>query len=191
MRKSLLSLVAAAALAAAASSATAAPETYTVDPTHTYPRFSYSHFGLSTQQSLFKKASGTVVYDKAAKTGSVDVTIDIGSVESASPLTEHIKGEDFFDAAKYPTASFKSTRVVFEGDKPARIEGNLTLKGVTRPVTLSVTQFTNMEHPMMKGRDAIGANATTVVKRTDFNMGKYAPYVGDDVTITLAIEAIR
>jgi polyisoprenoid-binding protein YceI len=191
MRKSLLSFVATAVLAAAASSAMAAPETYTIDSTHTYPRFSYSHFGLSTQQSLFKKASGTIVFDKAEKSASVDVTIDIGSVDSASPLTDHIKGEDFFDAAKFPTATFKSTKVVFEGDKPAKIEGNLTLKGVTKPVTLTVTQFTNMEHPMMKGHDAIGANATTVVKRTDFNMGKYAPYVGDDVTITLSIEAIK
>ena len=190
MRKSLLSFVTATVLAAAATSAFAAPETYAIDPTHTYPRFSYNHFGLSTQQSLFKKSTGTIVFDKAAKTGSVDVTIDTTSVEAASPLTDHIKGEDFLNTAKFPTATFKSTRVVFEGDKPVRIEGDLTLKGVTKPVTLTVTNFTNKEHPMAK-RDAIGANATAVVKRTDFNMGKFVPAVGDEVTITLSVEAIK
>ena len=190
MRTSLLSFVTATVLAAAATSAFAAPETYAIDPTHTYPRFSYNHFGLSTQQSLFKKSTGTIVFDKAAKTGSVDVTIDTTSVEAASPLTDHIKGEDFLNTAKFPTATFKSTRVVFEGDKPVRIEGDLTLKGVTKPVTLTVTNFTNKEHPMAK-RDAIGANATAVVKRTDFNMGKFVPAVGDEVTITLSVEAIK
>jgi len=78
---------------------------------------------------------------------------------------------------------------VFEGDKPTSVEGNLTLKGVTKPVTLKVTSFQAMPHPMMK-KDAIGANATVTVKRTDFNMGKFAPYVGDDVTIDIALEAI-
>ena len=98
--------------------------------------------------------------------------------------------EDFLDTAKFPTATFKSTKVVFEGDKPAKIEGNLTLKGVTKPVTLTVTSFQAMPHPMVK-KDAIGANAFTTVKRTDFNMGKNAPYVGDEVRIDIAIEAIK
>jgi polyisoprenoid-binding protein YceI len=185
-------LSAALALAAAvAAPALAAPETFVVDPTHTFPRFSYSHLGYSVQLSRFDKTSGKVVFDKAAKTGSVDIVIDTKSVSTGSDVfNEHIQAEDYLDTAKYPTATFKSTKVVFEGDKPAKVEGNLTLKGVTRPVTLTVTSFHTMPHPMLK-KDAIGANATTKVKRTDFNMGKNVPYVGDEVTIDIAIEAIK
>lgn len=177
--------------AAVATPALAAPETYTIDNTHTYPRFAYSHFGFSTQLSRFNKTSGKVVLDKAARTASVDVVIDTTSVDTGYPLfNTHIQGEDFLDTAKYPTATFKSTAVRFDGDKPVAIDGNLTLKGVTRPVTLTVSSFQNMAHPMLK-KDAIGANASTVVKRSDFNAGKYAPNVGDEVTISIAIEAIQ
>ena len=189
--QALNKLSAALILAAAVSApAFAAPQTFALDGTHTFPRFSYSHFGYSTQLSRFDKTTGTVVLDKAAKTASVDIVIDTTSVNTGYPtFNEHIQGEDFLDTAKYPTATFKSTKVVFEGDKPVKVEGNLTLKGITKPVTLTVTSFQAMPHPMMK-KDAIGANATTKVKRTDFNMGKYAPYVGDDVTIDIALEAI-
>ncbi|MDR3394282.1 MAG: YceI family protein [Parasulfuritortus sp.] len=172
-----------------ASSAFAAPETFYLDANHTFPRFSYSHMGYSTQLSRFDKTTGEVVLDSAARTGSVDVVIDTKSVDTGSPLfNEHIQGADFLDTAAYPTATFKSTSVKFDGDKPVAVNGNLTIKGVTRPVTLTVTSFKHAMHPMMK-RDAIGANATTTVKRSDFNMGKYAPLVGDDVTIDIAIEA--
>ena len=177
--------------ATAATAAFAAPETYNIDPTHTFPNFSYSHFGMSTQVSKFDKTTGTVTLDKAARTGAVDITIDMTSVNTGySTFDEHIQGEDFLDTAKYPTATFKSTKVIFEGDKPAKVEGNLTIKGVTKPVTLTVTSFQAMPHPMLK-KDAIGANAYTVVKRSEFNAGKYAPYVGDEVRIDLAIEAIK
>ena len=187
--KKQLALIALAA--AAAAPAMAAPETFVLDGTHTYPRFSYSHFGYSTQLSRFNKTSGKIVFDKAAKSGAVDIVIDAKSVDTGYPtFNEHIQGEDFLDTAKYPTASFKSTKVVFEGDKPVTIEGNLTLKGVTRPVTLTVTSFQAMPHPMLK-KDAIGANAWTVVKRSEFNAGKYAPYVGDEVRIDIAVEAIK
>ena len=188
----LSKLSAALVLAAAiAAPALAAPETFNVEPNHTFPRFSYNHLGYSVQLSRFDKTSGKVVFDKAAKTGSVDITIDTKSVSTGSAtFNEHIQGEDFLDTAKFPTATFKSTKVVFEGEKPAKIEGNLTLKGVTKPVTLSVTSFQTLPHPMVK-KDAIGANAFTTVKRTDFNMGKNAPYVGDEVRIDIAIEAIK
>lgn len=186
----ILKLAAVAAIAAAAVPALAAPQTYTIDSTHTFPRFSYSHFGMSTQLSKFNKTTGTIVLDKAAKTGSVDVVIDMKSVDTGTDVFNgHIQGEDFLDTAKYPTATFKSTKVVFEGDKPAAIEGNLTIKGVTKPATLKVTNYVNQAHPMLK-KDAIGADANVLIKRTEFNAGKYAPYVGDDVTITIAVEAI-
>ena len=117
--------------------------------------------------------------------------IDTKSVSTGSAtFNEHIQGEDFLDTAKFPTATFKSTKVIFEGDKPAKIEGNLTLKGVTKPVTLTVTDFKTAPHPMLK-KEAIGANATTTVKRTDFNMGKNVPYVGDEVRIDIGLEAIQ
>ena len=188
----LLKLSAAITLiAGAATSAMAAPETYTVDSGHTFPSFSYNHFGLSTQLSKFNKTTGTLVLDKVAKTGSVDVVIDMKSVETGSTaFNGHIQGEDFLDTTKFPTASFKSTKVVFEGDKPAAIEGNLTIKGVTKPVSLKVTHFVSTAHPMLK-KPAIGANASTVIKRSEFNAGKFAPNVGDEVTITLAVEAIK
>lgn len=180
-----------ALVAAAAMPALAAPETYAIDGGHTFPRFSYNHFGMSTQLSRFNKTTGTVVLDKAAKSGSVDVLIDMKSVDTGfTVFNGHIQGEDFLDTAKFPTATFKSTKVVFDGDKPSAIEGNLTIKDVTKPVTLKVTNYVNMAHPMLK-KDAIGADATVVVKRTDFNAGKYAPSVGDDVTITIALEAIK
>jgi polyisoprenoid-binding protein YceI len=182
--------LATALFAALAGSAIAAPVTYGVDGSHTFPRFSYSHFGYSTQLSSFKSTTGKVVFDAEAKTGSVDITIDMKSVNTGFEVFDgHIQGEDFFDTAKFPTATFKSTKVVFEGDKPKTVEGNLTIKGVTKPVTLTVTGFQAMPHPMMK-KPAIGANAFTTIKRSEFNAGKYVPYVGDEVRIDIALEAV-
>ena len=190
--KTLVKLTAAAVLASAfAAPAMAAPETYAVDNNHTFPRFSYTHLGFSLQQSRFNATTGKVVYDKDAHTGSVDITIDTKSIDTGSKLfDQHIQGEDFLDTAKFPTATFKSTKVNFNGDKPASIEGDLTLKGVTKKVVLTVTSFQAKPHPMNK-KDALGANAYTVVKRTDFNMGKYAPAVDDEVRIEIAIEAVK
>ena len=183
-------LSAALALSALASVASAAPQTYVIDSTHTFPRFSYSHFGYSTQLSSFSNTQGKVVLDAEAKTASVDVEIDIKSVNTGfADFNGHLQGEDFLDTARFPKATFKSTRVVFEGDKPKAIEGQLTIKGVTKPVTLTVTSFQAMPHPMMK-KPALGANAFTTIKRSEFNAGKYAPYVGDEVRIDIAIEAI-
>ena len=179
-------------LSAAASSNTyAATDSYAIDNSHTFPRFSYSHLGFSTQLSRFNKTTGKVMFDKAAKTGQVDITIDTSSVDTGSSIfNEHIQAEDFLNTAKFPTATFKSTKVIFSGDKLSEIQGNLTLKGITKPVTLTVTSFQAIPHPMAK-KDAIGANAFANIKRTDFNMGKYAPNVSDEVRIDIAIEAIK
>jgi polyisoprenoid-binding protein YceI len=171
--------------------ATAAPETYVIDGSHTYPRFEYSHFGFSTQIGRFDKTSGTIVLDRARKTGSVDVSIDTTSVNTGfSVFNGHIQGEEFFDTKKYPTITFKSTALQFAGDRLRSLDGNLTIKGVTKPVTLDVTSFHCMVHPMLK-KDACGANAVAKIKRTDFNNGTHAPYVGDEVTLTIAVEAIK
>ena len=148
---SKLAIVAAASvLGAFSTSAFAAPETFNVEPTHTYPRFEYSHFGYSNQQQRFDKTSGKIVLDRGAHTGSVDVTIDATSVNTGYALfNQHIQAEDYFDTAKFPTITFKSTKVKFEGGKPVAVDGNLTIKGVTRPVTLTVTSFHSMPHPML------------------------------------------
>lgn len=188
--KSLTRITLATALFALLGVANAAPQTYVVDASHTFPRFSYSHFGLSTQLSSFKNTRGQVVFDAQAKTGSVDITIDMKSVNTGfDDFNAHIQAEDFLDTAKHPTATFKSTRVVFEGDKPKSIDGVLTIKGVSKPVTLNVTSFLAMPHPMLK-KPALGANAFTTIKRSEFNAGKFAPYVGDEVRIDIAIEAV-
>jgi polyisoprenoid-binding protein YceI len=171
--------------------ALAAPVSYGVEPNHTFPRFSYTHLGFTTQQSRFDKTTGTVVYDKEGRAGSVDITIDTRSVSTGSALfNQHIQAEDFLDTANHPSVTFKSTKVNFDGDKPVSIEGDLTMKGVTKRVTLTVTRFLAAPHPIQK-KDTIGADAYTIVKRTDFNMGKYAPAVSDEVRIDIAIEALK
>ncbi|MBI1284804.1 MAG: polyisoprenoid-binding protein [Thiobacillus sp.] len=184
-------LALAATLAALSVAAQATPVTYVIDNNHTYPHFSYNHLGFSNQTHKFDKTTGTVVLDRAAKAGWVDVTIDATSVNTGSALfNEHIQAKDFFDTAKYPTITFKSGRMIFNEDQPVSLTGDLTIKGITRPVTLTITHFKCQPHPMLKV-DACGANASTEVKRSDFNMGKNVPYVGDEVTLTLAIEAVN
>lgn len=186
--KKIVALLIAAGISMAA---VAAPETYDIDSTHSFSRFSYSHFGYSNQESRFDSTTGKIVLDRAAKTGSVDVVIDAKSVNTGYPVFNgHIQGEDFFNTAKFPTITYKSTKFNFNGDKLASVDGNLTIKGVTKPVTLTVTSFQCMPHPMLK-KDACGANATAMIKRSDFGAGKYAPYVGDDVTLTFTVESVK
>ncbi|MBL8398452.1 MAG: polyisoprenoid-binding protein [Candidatus Accumulibacter sp.] len=180
-----------AALALFNAPAFAEPVTYAIDPTHSYPRFEYNHLGFSSQVQRFNKTSGTIVLDRVAHNASVDITIDAKSVDTGYSLfNEHLQGEDFLDTARYPTITYRSTAVKFDGDKPVSIDGNLTIKGVTKPVTLTVTGFQQMLHPMLR-RDAIGANAFAKIKRSDFNAGKHAPYVSDELTLTFAVEAIK
>ncbi len=185
-RIAILALTASASIAAFA-----APETYVIDGNHTFPKFEYSHFGYSLQQSRFDKTSGKIVIDRVAKTGSADITSDAKSVNTGSDLFNgHLKGDGFFDVEKFPTINYKSTAFKFDGDKLASIDGNLTVKGITKPVTLTVTAFQCAPHPMSK-KDVCGANATAKVKRSDFNLGKYVPNVGDEVTLTIAVESVK
>ncbi len=185
-------LAAALVLSAAfAAPVLAAPETYVIDDSHTYPRFSYSHFGLSTQQAKFNRTSGTVTIDREALTGSVEIEIDMTSVNTGYPdFDDHIQAEDFLNTAEFPTATFRSTEVIFDGDTPTAVEGELTIKGITRPVTLEITRFAAMTHPMLQ-RPAIGADATTTILRSDFDAGRFVPAVGDEVRIDIAMEAIQ
>lgn len=181
-------LTALALTAALSASALAAPVTYVPDPNHTFVRFSYNHLGFTTQLSRFDKTTGTVSLDPAAKSASIDLVIDTKSVDTGSELFNgHIQGADFLDTADFPTATFKSTSIRFDGDAPVSIDGVLTVKGVSKPVTLTVTSFKHA--PNMQKKDQIGANATTTLKRSDFKMDKYVPLVSDEVTVTVAIEA--
>lgn len=179
------------ALAVFAGPALAEPEIYLIDSKHTYPRFEYSHFGYTTQVNRFNRTSGKITIDRAAKTGSVEVNIDTSSVDSGhAEFNEHLRGEDFFDVKKFPAITFKSRTMKFEGDKVAEVDGNLTIKGITRPVTLAITSFKCMPHPLVK-KEACGADATAKINRSDFNLGKYAPAVSDEVTLRIAVEAIK
>ncbi len=188
MSKLFIALLATIGLSAAA---TAAPATYTTDANHTFAQFEYSHLGFSNQTSRFNTVNGTVTIDLAAKKGSADITIDTKSVDTGSSIFNgHIQGEDFLSTVQYPTATFQSDDMIFKGDKPVALKGVLTLKGISKPVTLKITHFECKKH-LMAGVDYCGANAETVVKRTEFNMGKYAPNVGDNVTISIAIEAAK
>ena len=169
----------------------AAPETYVVEGTHTFPSFSYTHLGFSTQQSRFDKTTGKITIDRAAKTGSLDVSIDTKSVNTGVEVFNgHLKGEDYFNVEKFPVITFKSSNFKFDGDKPATINGDLTIKGVTKPVTLAVTSFNCAPHPFTK-KEVCGANASTRIKRSEFNAGKNAPAVSDEVTLYIAVEAIK
>ncbi|ATF85439.1 polyisoprenoid-binding protein [Burkholderia gladioli] len=169
MKKTLI--MAAGALAAALSiPAMAAPVTYQLDPSHTYPSFETDHFGgLSVWRGKFDTSSGTVTIDRAAHTGSVEVTTKIASIHTGSAkLDEHVQTPDFFDAAKYPDATFKGT-LKFDGDKPVAAVGNLTLHGVTKPLTLTIDSFKCMQHPMLK-REVCGVDAVGEFNRDEFGL---------------------
>lgn len=181
-----------AVLATVCSQAGAAPVTFNVDPAHSMPRFSYSHFGFSTQLGRFQKMSGKVVLDSEARTGSMELLIDMDSLEGGSPiLNKHLKSADLLDVGKYPTAIFKSTQIVFDGDRPSSINGNLTMHGVTQPVTFTVTSYKHGPHGFVQNREAIGGNAVATVSRSAFGVGRFAPNVSDEVTISIGLEAIR
>lgn len=184
-------IIALAVAASFSSAAFAASETYNIEPSHSMARFEYSHLGYSMQQSRFDKTSGKITLDRAAKTGSADIVIDTTSVNTGSALfNEHIQKDDLLDTAHFPTIAFKSHDFKFDGDKLVAVNGDLTIKGITKAVTLTVNSMLCMPHPMLK-KEACGVTATTQIKRTEFNAGKYAPYVSDEVTLTIPVEAIK
>jgi polyisoprenoid-binding protein YceI len=178
----------AVALTLVAGAAVAAPETYKIDPTHSFGNFEVSHLGFSTSRGRFNKTDGSIVLDRAAKSVKVEVTIDANSVSTGvDKLDAHLKAEDFFDTAKHPTVTFKSTGAKWNGDKLASVDGNLTMRGITKPVTLTVTSFHCGPNPFAK-KDACGADAVTSVKRSDFGMKYALPAVGDEVKIVIQVE---
>ena len=174
-------------------SASAFATTYTLDPNHTQAQFVWNHFGFTNLTAQFGKVEGSLEFDAADPTkSSVTATISIASVDSnVKKLDGELVGPDYFDAAKFPTATFKSTRVE-KGATPdhLKVTGDLTLHGVTKPVTLDVTVVKVGDHPMRKA-PAAGFAATATIKRSDFGITKYVPMVGDEVKLNIVTEAIE
>lgn len=166
-------------------------DSYTIDPQHTWPMFEVNHLGFSTQRGRFDKTSGKVTLDIAAKKGSVDLTIETGSIDMGfEKWNEHLRDGDFFNAVIFPTMRFTSDKFIFDGDKPVAAEGRLTLLSVTKPVTLTISDFKCGSHPMLH-KSMCGANVSTTIKRSDFGMIRFIPLVSDEVKIYSPIEAYK
>lgn len=174
--------------------ANAAESTYMLDPTHTYPSFETDHFGgVSVWRGKFNKTSGTVVLDRAARTGSVDLTIQVDSIDFGhDEMNRHAKAADMFDAAKYPVATYKGRFSQFREGKPSEVRGDLTLRGVTRPVVLKIDRFKCVDpHPMNKV-ETCGADVSGSFKRNDFGLN-FALDMGfsPDVKLRIQVEALK
>ncbi len=174
-------------------SATAATTTYTLDPDHTHPSFEIDHFGgLSTWRGTFKKTTGTVEIDPEARSGAVDVIIDTATVDFAhDKLNAHVSSPDMLDVTKYPTAEYKGKFVEFANGAPKTVSGELTLHGVTKPVTLTIVSFKCIDNPMTK-KHVCGADATGTFNRAEFGVN-YGEQLGfrQDVLLRIQVEGIR
>lgn len=190
MKKKHFLFPAGAALLSPAAFAT--PETYTIDPAHTYPSFEAPHIqGISIWRGKINKTSGTIVLDLAARTGSVDIVMDVDSIDfGMDMMNARAKSEILFDVAKYPTISYKSDSIRFEGGVPAAIDGNLTMHGVTRQVPLKINSFKCVQHPMLK-REVCGADASATLDRTDFGISYQAQSTGSWVRLQIQVEAMK
>ena len=166
---------------------------YTIDPTHTFPNFTISHLGFSTMHGTFTGTKGKLMMDQSAGTGSVDITIDASSVFTGfGKRDDHLRSPDFFNVVEFPNITFKSTSVKFNGMSSAKVMGDLTIMGVSKPVTLDVDKITCGKHPFNpKINEVCGFNATTSIKRSEFGVKYGLPAIGDDVMIMLEVEATR
>jgi polyisoprenoid-binding protein YceI len=184
-----LKYLALAGLLGAAVSVQAAPVTYKLDPGHTMVLFSWNHFGFSNPIADLGLGEGKVVFDEQHPAqSSVEVTLPLAKLDTHVPaLDQHLKQADFFDADKYPTVTFKSTKVQpLDGNK-FKVTGDLTVHGVTKPVVLDATLNKVGPHPMTKAQ-AIGFDATATLNRSDFGVGAYVPNVSDEITIRITTE---
>ncbi len=196
---SLAMLFGAALLAVPSTEAVAEAQTYQFDKGHTQIRISWNHVGLSEQSALFREYSGNVTFDQQDVTNSsVNVTIDPASVDTGVPdFDDHLKSSDFFHVEEHPEVTFETTEVVQTGPNSGRMTGDLTIKGITKPVTLDITLNYAGEHPLgafidkYKGRQAAGFKATGRVLRSEFDLGRNAPLVSDWVDIEINTELYR
>lgn len=168
-----------------------ATERYTIDPRHTYPVFEVSHLGFSVQHGRFNRTSGTIELDRTTDSGRIDVVVDVASLDMGlEDWDKHLLNEEFLHVERYPTITFVSEDLEFDGDTLIAARGILTLHGVSRPVTLEVHGFKCGSHPMNQ-KALCGANAKLRIKRSDFGMTSYIPGVGDEVSIHVSVEAYR
>ncbi|HEY1090065.1 MAG TPA: YceI family protein [Burkholderiaceae bacterium] len=188
MKKSLI----AAALLAAATLSQAAPATYAIDPTHTFVTYEIQHFGTSMNRGRFDKKEGSVTLDTAAKSGKVEISFELGAVNTGvAAMDKHLKSKDFFEAETYPTATFVGDKFTFDGDKVKSVTGTLTLKGKTAPLTLNASHFACYDHPMLK-RQVCGGDFTADLDRTvygiDYGLAYGFPKI---VHLLIQVEAIK
>jgi polyisoprenoid-binding protein YceI len=178
---------------------TAAPESYTLDPYHSFLHFEVEHLnGMSRVRGRFDKVSGKITLDQTAKIASLDVTVPTAAISTGDndkgsrsrSRDEHLRSPDFFNVTEFPTLTFKSTKVVFKGDMPTAIEGNATLLGVTKPLTLQVENFKCGPHPATK-KAMCGGNASGTIKRSDFGMKFLIPVVGDEQKLWMGMESYK
>ncbi len=187
MKKALLL----AALLAAAGLAQAESATYAIDPTHTQVYFEAQHFGTSVNRGRWDKKEGSVTLDKAAKTGKVEVTLDMGSISTGVPgFDRHLKSDDFFSAEKFQTAKFVGDKLSFDGDKVTSVSGQLTLRDKTQPVTLTAKNFNCYTNPMLK-REVCGGDFETTIQRTQWGMNYGVPGIPDNVRLLIQVEAVK
>lgn len=164
-------------------------ESYTIDSTHTYAHFSINRQGFSTMHGRFDRSSGKLTLDRAARNGAVDIAIETASISTGfSSRDEHLRSSAFFNAEKFPVITYKSSSVKFKDDEPVSVEGNLTMNGVTRPVTITVEAFKCGIHPWSR-REACGADASAQIKRSDFNIKYGLPGISDDIKLVFEVEA--
>lgn len=174
----------------ATSTAWAAPQSFKVDSGHTYPSFEIDHFGISTQRGRFNETKGNIVVDESTGKASVDVVIQAASIATGNPaLEKHLKSADFFDVDVYPTIHFKSDDVIFQGSKPVKLWGTLTMHGVSKRIGLTMNHYVVKPHPFTQ-KPVLGAEASAVIQRSDFGLKTALPGVSDDVKLLLNIEAI-
>lgn len=168
----------------------AAPENFALDVDHTFPSLEFSHLGISVFRGKFNKTSGSIVLDRAGKAGSVDITVDTKSIDFGhDKMNEHAVGDGWLNTAKFPTMTYKG-KLKFKGDVPGEVVGDLTLMGVTRPLTLKVNSFKCIEHPFYK-REACGADAEGELNRADFGLTKGAVDGKAPVTLRIQVEALK
>jgi polyisoprenoid-binding protein YceI len=166
-------------------------DSYTIDPTHTFPAFAIDHLGFSTQRGRFNSTQGKLTLDQDKKTGSVEISIDAASIDTGlAKLEEILRSEDYFDVEQYPTLTFRGDDFRFDDARLVAVNGNLTLLGVTLPVSLNITRF-KCGFNVARLRNMCGADAVAVIQRSDFGMRKGVPFVGDEVKISIQIEAVR
>jgi len=185
------SIAGALSIATFAGVAQAQSVSYAIEPTHTFVTFEVVHFGTSTNRGRFDRKEGKVTLDRAAKKGSVDVTIDMTSINTGTPnFDKHLNGKDFFNAGEFAKARFVGEAFTFDGDKVKSVAGNLTLLGQTQPVTLNAVRFNCFEHPMLK-REVCGGDFETTIKRSAFGMKAMLAFIPDDVRLVIQVEAVK